>query len=173
MKTEWKEFFDDPNRTFTDPEDQEMAQIFHNISQLETPDPGPEYWNHFNARLQQKLEARKKVPFWRSSLTWFSQMRVLAPALGLFALAIISVFTFSTNHHKTINGFDALARLSQQDLQFLGEYLLPDDETTLADSQDFWNDEILGELYEDPEDIYGDLDRTDSESLEKLFIKEG
>jgi hypothetical protein len=173
MKTEWKDFFDDPSRTFTDPEDQEMAQIFHHISQWETPDPGQDYWNHFNARLQQKLATRKKIPFWRSSLTWISPMRVLAPALGLFALAIISVFTFNANQQKKINGFDALTRLSQQDLQFLGEYLLPEDETTLADSQNFWNDEILDELYEDPEDIYGDLDRTDPESLEKLFMKEG
>lgn len=125
-----------------DPTQREMALLFQEVSELEIPDPGQEYWNQFNHRLQSKIQHTPKRSSWR----W------LRPALAFgFSVLVFAVFWPKVQPAKLD---PSLASLDSEYLEIIGEMYNGDfwvsDDSGIADSEMMQLLETTETLYEDP-----------------------
>lgn len=101
-----KGFYDylDTKKEPEDQADRQLADLLAEVAQLEAAQPGQDYWNNFNSRLQQKLQQTPTRHRWSSLFQW--PARVFS---GL-ALAALLLFVFLPQTPQTQHnpGFEEL-----------------------------------------------------------------
>ncbi|MCB1051759.1 MAG: hypothetical protein H6510_16310 [Acidobacteria bacterium] len=151
-KHQFEAWLENPTETDGDPE---LLAIMNQLEDLDHPDPGVAYWNHFQARLQQKIETRGLKPtrrHWRSWLTWGGFSLVTAALVFLVWMPRSSA--------------DPLTQLDTEALQFL-ESIYGQPELSQAPATDLEDYESWLELLEpDPSQ---DLYNLDSEETQLLL----
>ena len=84
-KTSFYDFLDRPDRLPETAPERELAMLLKELESEEVPDPGTDYWNRFNSRLEQRLEAGRKSRWsWWSPPVWAAL--ALCAAFALFWL---------------------------------------------------------------------------------------
>ena len=169
MKHEWNQFFDDPNLPMDDAQDQELAELFREVCEQDYPEPGSNYWNQFNARLQHRMGQQSGKPAWWNLKVFFTGM-VLVSAVMFLCVFSLSIW----NANKTEKDqFQLLADLSPDDLTLLSDMMPLAERDLLTNSSAWVEDEALDDLYDDSDTMYLELDSIDPQALESLFNKEG
>lgn len=88
-------YLDDPTNAEARAAAGDLVAMMEEVDALEDADPGQAYWNQFNHRLQQRLQAQPRTR--RSLRTWFSQWQAL-PALAVMVL--IAFIAWWPNHQR-------------------------------------------------------------------------
>lgn len=139
---DFHDFLDHPDQLPQDPTELELATMLKELSQETIPDPGTDYWNQFNHRLQLRLQ-EPKLPFWKQ---WFK------PGVIFFATALVLVvampFTLRTSKpDRTLASLssDSLIVISEMFDSDLWDPLSPE----LADSELDHLIETTDTLFED------------------------
>ncbi|CAM2065814.1 hypothetical protein SCOR_10575 [Sulfidibacter corallicola] len=166
-------YLDDPTRPPQHADDRELVNLLEEISELDVPDPGPDYWNQFNHRLQNRLaeeQTRRQTAWWHKWLR--------APIWMSGAVALILLVAFLTLRPQQAYDSPSLASMNQVDLQFLVQLY---DDATLGDltSQDAftdeWDLELIDEFGTESEaiDLYFEPDSFDGEELKSMWDQKG
>jgi len=146
---------DHPDQPITGEDTRQLMALMDEVAQLDSPEPGPTYWNHFNSRLQQRMakNANKKRRF----LFW--------PALSAVAAAVLIWLYVPRAEPK-------LEDLSKEQLGVLSQAFDPyeqtDSDAGSFELQDEPYDLLLQALSDEaqPEDLL--LDDLGAEELELL-----
>ncbi|CAM2009419.1 hypothetical protein [Acanthopleuribacter pedis] len=172
-------YLDNPNDAAAREEAAELIAMMESIEAIEAPDPGQEYWNQFNHRLQQRLENRPRK---RARFSWrffFGGWQTTAFAFaGLLVLGFLLMP--STPRQSDLNPSDnQWAQMSEQDLAFIDQ-LYSDDylDGNLSDLVESDVAQLLDDLGEDSQFLErdGDLpldENFDSEAFKSLWNAEG
>ena len=166
-------YLDDPTRLPKHADDRELVNLLEEISELEVPDPGPDYWNHFNHRLQNRLAEEKS----RQQTAWWHKW-LRAPIWLSGAVALVLLLAFLTLRPQQSYDAPSLASMNQADLQFLAQLY---DDATLGDltSQDAlgdeWDLELIDEFGSESEaiDLYFEPESFDGEELKSIWDQKG
>ena len=129
------DFLDDPSLEPCEPHEAELAALYREVSNLEEPDPGQSYWNHFNHRLQNRID---RLPVKTSIWIWF-RAPLWAGAALVFALA----FLFWPNAQPS----PSLENLDAEELQILAQLYEPAEDELAFDLADSEVDLLL-DIYE-------------------------
>ena len=162
-KEEIYDYLDDPTKVPTDAEAREMTALLRSLETEAVPDPGQDYWNNFNARLQTRLEAdRQRKPR-------FLRLPVWMGALATAVLVIAFLVPLGNRSHQVETL--SLASLSDADLLLISETYAPlDDEDMSLDLADSDLDLLLEAV--DGDDWDEDLFEVDPNLLQSIW-KEG
>jgi len=169
-KHEFFDRLDHPNRPPSDQATRELADLLQEVETLESPDPGPDYWNRFNQRLQTRLDRRP--PKRRFRRLWLDLPLGLAAAAALvLTLVVLAPWRGDTPDMRRIDNLDGaeLAILSE-----LYEPLAEPLPGAPAASSTDWD--LLLELYEPaaPDVFANDTWRdVDPDELANLWNREG
>ncbi|PIE91429.1 MAG: hypothetical protein CR997_01170 [Acidobacteria bacterium] len=172
MKKDLKQYFDQPNTKLEDPESIALAKLLKEVSELETPDPGTEYWNRFNSRLQAKLDRQKK----KTSFSWIGFMKRHRLSFSIPIMILLVSFLFLG---KTLKDsfpqdlYNGLSRLSSEELLLLQEvYDTPSYEQAdiFAQTMPYDDSEAIDN---DPDSVFIKLNELDTQSLRALYNEEG
>ena len=157
-----QDFYDFLDKSPTGEADSDLVHLLKEVEQLDTPDPGQEYWNNFNSRLQQKLEVPEKRSIWR----WFG-----APIWGSLAAAAVMVFVFWPKGTE-VDVVPSIEDMNAQELALLADVYVPFEEEVSYDLNDADADLLL-ENYSFGDDP-GLLDTDfDAETFKSLWQTEG
>lgn len=105
-KKAFEQFLEDGRSLPEDLDTRRLATLMERLAEDEVPDPGPEYWHHFNARLNGRLPAKSaRRP--RNWLGW--------AALPLAALLMLMLYLPQRETEYT------LADLSDESLALLSD----------------------------------------------------
>lgn len=156
-RKEFERYLDRPDTPLQDPENQDLARLMDEVSQCDAPDPGPEYWNQFNHRLQQRLD-QEPIPKQRARLPLFAWLAPLATAIAVVALFWL------IPHQKSVSQAPSLDQLDSESLAFLGSVFdetaeNPQNPLLEEDAVELWEDEWdFDPLEIDPESLKNDWD---------------
>lgn len=167
-KKEIFDYLDNQDNTPQDPEAVEMANLLREIETMEIPDPGQDYWNNFNARLNQKLEQPPKASF--AWLKW--------PAWGaaFAAFALILFFNISPKPaDPQLQEPPSFDNLSSESFALLSDIYLSDDEDDTYELAESELDTFINELnpYDQSPLIEMDLNNFDANEFKTLWQTEG
>ncbi len=167
-KKDFYRFLDQPERLPDDDRDRELAQLMKEVEGLESPDPGPDYWNQFNHRLQARID---RLPPRRSFRRLWLDLPLAIGAAAALALALIMLEPWRGEP-------PGLETLSASELALLAdafEPLDPDGEPPAPEQEESdWS--LLIELYEPAGDdlfagaAWRDID---PEAFAQLWNREG
>jgi len=170
MKKDLERYFDDPTTPLQDKDSIELAALMEEVAELESPDPGSDYWNSFNSNLQSKLDLEKHP----KKSSWFRLMVPLA-ALAVLTAIVFVVFPIDRAVNQDLDQFSTLETLSEEDLSLLS-YVHPYNSYELQSYDQMVEEldiELIDDLYRNPDDLYQNLDSIDQQMLENLFNEEG
>lgn len=156
----------------------ELVAMMEAVEDIDVPDPGQDYWNQFNHRLQQRLEQepRKRFTFqWRQ---FFGQWQAAFAFAGIVLLGMLVWRPLAPHENPHRNGME-WSQMSEQDLAMIGQLYnddyLDENLSELADND--WSQLLdgLGEeggLFDGDSDLPLDED-FDSEAFKSLWNAEG
>ena len=169
-KKQFYQYLDNDREPLEEVDDLELAAILKECETLDTPDPGTDYWNNFNANLQSKLDALPaKKPFW---------LRFQLPIWSAVTAAIIvAVFLYRPNDATPPPGLqvtqDTTLDLRTQDATLLGAL---DNDTLDILLELYQNDEEEEESFEMAENdydiFYQVFDSEPGQSMDELIEEE-
>lgn len=113
-------YLDNPNDAEARAAAGDLVAMMEEVDGLEDADPGQAYWNQFNHRLQQRLQAATHRPARWSLRAWFGQWQ--AP-LALAAMVLIALIAWWPDHLRrpTPEVGQRLADMSAQELALIDD----------------------------------------------------
>jgi len=163
MKKEWDHYFENPDQAHL--EDTDMAELFQELRELESPDPGSSYWNHFNANLQARIDTTAGPKH-----SFLLRFRGLAISLACLIAATILFFYRSP---QPSDQFQSLGNLSMEELRLLEGTLDVTIEDDFLSQLEWVEDAAVEDLYLDGDDLFYDINDIDNTVLDELMKKEG
>ena len=157
-------YFDDRSGQPEDAEGRALIELLREVEELPYPEPSPQYWQHFNGRLQQRLSATKTVPWWRR-FTW--QLAALP-----FAAAVIALVWMGNLPQPQHD----IAALDDEQLLLIASVYAPFESEELSDPFDANQAQLILDtlnLDEDLIELIGDEAPPSGKELQTYWNEEG
>ena len=141
-KKDFYRFLDDPNPDLESSLDEETLQLFKQLETLPEEEPGEDYWQGFNHRLQARLEGLPKKP-----KPWYAGGWMLWATLASAAVLLWVMLPLRSPASPRLED------LSQTELAFMSELFQPQDELfpdsdLVSDTEAFLFEEMELEIWD-------------------------